>query len=48
MSPKKQPVVRKPSKKINAPRVVRSQDAATADSGKIRFGSSSAPASLRK
>jgi hypothetical protein len=55
----KQPVVRKPSKKISdsgvirfgngsAPRVLRSQDPATADSGKIRFGNGSAPASLRK
>jgi hypothetical protein len=47
-SKKKQPAVRKPAKKINAPRVVRSQDPATADSGAIRFGSGSAPASLRK
>ena len=56
----KQPVVRKPSKKISDPRrvrygsgsapasLVRSQDPATADSGAIRFGSGSAPASLRK
>jgi hypothetical protein len=59
MSSKKQPVVRKPSKKIadprrvrfgtgSAPRVIRSQDAATRDSGAIRFGTGSAPASLRK
>lgn len=49
MSSKKQnQPVRKPAKKMNAPRVVRSQDLATADSGKIRFGSGSAPASLRK
>jgi hypothetical protein len=58
MSSKKQPVVRKPSKKIadsrrvrygsgSAPRVLRT-DAATQDSGKVRFGSGSAPASLRK
>jgi len=47
-SKRKQPTVRKPAKKINAPRVVRSQDPATADSGAIRFGSGSAPASLRK
>jgi hypothetical protein len=55
----KQPVVRRPTKKIrdsgvirfgngSAPRVVRLQDAATADSGAIRFGNGSAPASLRK
>jgi len=48
MSSKKQSVVRKPTKKISAPRVVRSQDAATADSGAIRFGNGSAPAILRK
>jgi hypothetical protein len=59
MSSKKQPVVRKPSKKIadprrvrfgtgSAPRVLRAQDAATRDSGAIRFGTGSAPASLRK
>jgi hypothetical protein len=47
-SKRKQPAARKPAKKVNAPRVVRSQDAATADSGAIRFGSGSAPASLRK
>ena len=57
---KKQPVVRKPSKKIadsrrvrfgsgNGPaKVLRSADAAIADSGAIRFGSGNAPASLRK
>ena len=57
---KKQPVVRKPTKKIadsrqvrygvgSAPaKVVRSADAATSDSGAIRFGVGSAPASLRK
>ena len=45
---RKQSVVRKPAKKTVAPRVIRSQDRATADSGKIRFGSGSAPASLRK
>ena len=56
----KQPVVRKPTKKIadshrvrfgsgSAPaKIIRSADAATADSGAIRFGSGSAPASLRK
>ena len=56
----KQPVVRKPTKKIADSRrvrfgsgcapakVVRSTDAATADSGAIRFGSGCAPASLRK
>jgi hypothetical protein len=60
MSSKKQPVVRKPSKKIADPRrvrygsgmapasVVRSKDAATADSGNVRFGSGMAPAMLRK
>ena len=59
MSSKKQPVVRKPSKKIadarrvrygggNAPRVVRALDAATQDSKAIRFGSGNCPASLRK
>lgn len=55
----KQPVVRKPSKKIvdtrrvrygsgSAPRVVRALDTATQDPRAIRFGSGSAPASLRK
>ena len=56
----KQPVVRKPTKKIadsrqirygagNAPvKVVRSNDAAIANSGAIRFGAGNAPASLRK
>ena len=60
MPSKKQPVVRKPSKKIadarrvrygsgSAPaRLVRPLDAATQDSRAIRFGSGSAPASLRK
>ena len=60
MTNKKQPAVRKPSKRItdtrrvrygvgSAPaKVVRSADAATADSGAIRFGSGNAPASLRK
>jgi hypothetical protein len=59
MISKKQPVVRKPSKKIadsrrirfgtgSAPRVLRTQDAATRDPGAIRFGTGSAPASLRK
>jgi hypothetical protein len=59
MASKKQPVVRKPSKKIadsrrvrfgggNTPRVLRAQDTATRDSGKIRFGGGNTPASLRK
>lgn len=59
MSSKKQPVVRKASKKIadsrhirfgsgNAPRVLRTVDAATRDSRKVRFGSGNTPASLRK
>lgn len=60
MSSKKQPIVRKPSKKIADPRrvrygsgmapasVVRSKDAATTDSGNVRFGSGMAPAMLRK
>jgi hypothetical protein len=60
MKSKKQPVVRKASKKIADSRrvrygsgwapakVVRSADAAIADSGAIRFGSGWAPASLRK
>jgi hypothetical protein len=59
MSSKKQPVVRKASKKIadarrvrfgsgSAPRVLRTVDTATQDAGKVRFGSGSAPASLRK
>ena len=60
MTNRKQPVVRKPSKRITDSRrvrygsgfapakVVRSADAATADSGAIRFGSGSAPASFRK
>ena len=49
MSRKKQPVVRKLSKKSsNARRVVRPLDPATADSRAIRFGSGWAPASLRK
>jgi len=43
-----QSAVRKPAKKITAPRVVRSQDPATRDSGAIRFGSGCAPAMLRK
>ena len=58
-SKRKQPAVRKPTKKIadprrirfgtgSAPRVLRAQDAATRDSGAIRFGTGSAPASLRK
>jgi len=60
MKSKKQPTVRKLSKKItdsrqvrfgagSAPaKLVRSADAATADSGAVRFGAGSAPASLRK
>jgi hypothetical protein len=44
----KKTVVRKSAKKLIAPRVVRLQDAATADSGKIRFGSGARPASTRK
>jgi hypothetical protein len=55
----KQPVVRKPSKKIADPRRVRygagmapaklrSSDTQTQDEGKIRFGAGMAPASLRK
>lgn len=60
MSSRKQPVVRKPSKKIADPRrvrygagmapasMVRTQDAATKDSGKVRFGAGMSPASLRK
>lgn len=60
MKSKKQPVVRKPSKKIAdsyrvrfgtgcAPaRLTRSVDEAIADSGTIRFGTGCAPASLRK
>jgi hypothetical protein len=47
-SNKKQTAARKPAKKINPPRVVRSQDPATADSGAVRFGNGSAPAVLRK
>ncbi len=57
---KKQPLVRKPSKKIADSRRVRygagfapaslsrSTDTATQDSGKVRFGAGFAPASLRK
>ena len=60
MTNRKQPVVRKPTKKIadsrrvrygtgSAPaNIVRSADAATSDSGAIRFGTGSAPASLKK
>ena len=60
MKSKKQPVVRKPTKKIADSRrirygngmapakVVRSMDAASADAGTIRFGTGSAPACLRK
>jgi phage terminase large subunit-like protein len=60
MKSKKQPTVRKLTKKItdsrqirfgagSAPaKLVRPADAATADSGAVRFGAGSAPASLRK
>jgi hypothetical protein len=59
MSSSKQPVVRKPSKKIadqqrvrygggNAPRVLRTKDAATRDTGTVRFGGGNCPAALRK
>ena len=59
MKSNKQPVVRKPTKRITDPRnvrfgsgmapaSVRSRDAQTHDAGKIRFGSGMAPASLRK
>jgi hypothetical protein len=60
MKSKKQPVVRKPTKKIADSRrvrfgggcapakVVRSTDAATADSGAVRFGGGCAPAILSK
>lgn len=60
MRNKKQPAVRKPTKKIADSRqvrygtgcapakVARSADAATTDSGAIRFGTGCAPASLRK
>ena len=60
MSNRKQPVVRKPSKKLADSRrvrygsgmapasVVRSKDAATTNSGAIRFGSGMAPAILKK
>jgi len=60
MKSKKQPVVRKPGRKIadsrrvrygsgfSPAKMVRSTDAATADSGAVRFGSGFAPASLRK
>jgi hypothetical protein len=58
MKSKKQPVVRKSTKKIAdsrrvrfgngmAPARIRSADAATADSGAIRFGNGMAPARLR-
>jgi hypothetical protein len=58
MTSKKQ-VIRKPSKKIvdsrrirygsgNAPRVIRTVDAATHDARTVRFGSGNTPASLRK
>jgi hypothetical protein len=60
MKSKKQPVVRKPAKKIADARrirfgtgcapakLARSADATTADSGAIRFGTGCAPACLRK
>ena len=48
MTSKKQPVTRKVSKKIAKTPVVRARDAATRDSGAIRFGNGSAPAILRK
>ena len=59
MSIKKQPIVRKPSKKIADPRrvrfgsgmapaSVRAKDPATQDTGAVRFGSGMTPASLRK
>ena len=59
MTSKKQPTVRKPSRKIAdslrvrygtgmAPASVRSRDAQTHDAGKIRFGTGMAPASLRR
>lgn len=60
MKSKKQPVVRKPTKKITDSRrvrygtgcapakLVRSADATVADPGAIRFGTGCAPAILRK
>ena len=60
MTSKKQPVVRKPGRKIADSRqvrygtgmapasIVRAHDKATADSSTIRFGTGMAPASLRK
>ena len=59
MSSKKQPVVRKPSKKIadarrvrygggSMPRVLRTKASATSDSRAMRFGGGSMPAILRK
>lgn len=59
MRSKKQPAVRRPTKKTADPRSIRfgsgmapaslrSHDAKTQDAGKIRFGSGMAPASLRK
>jgi hypothetical protein len=58
MSSKKQPLVRKPSKKIadarrvrfgagSAPRILRA-DPATRDTKAVRFGAGSCPAALRK
>ena len=57
--PKKQPLVKKPARKIAdsrkvrfgggcAPRVIRALDKATQDTGAVRFGGGCAPASLRK
>jgi len=60
MKSRKQPVVRKPTRKIadsrrvrfgtgSAPaKLIRPVDAASTDAGKIRFGTGSAPAWLRK
>ena len=59
MKSKKQPVVRKPARKIAdvrkvrfgagmAPAVVRARDAQTQDGGKVRFGAGMAPTGLRK
>lgn len=60
MSRRKQPIVRKPSKKIADSRrvrygsgfapasLVRAHDNATADKRTVRFGSGFCPASLRK
>jgi hypothetical protein len=60
MKSKKQPVVRRPTKKIADSRrvrygtgmapakLIRSADEAVADSGAVRFGTGMAPASLRR